>query len=254
MKIFRNIPAAVKLYSALKQFNPYKAAIEDAKKKGDYERERENIQAAESIWSKHVMDMFGAQLVVHGKENIPSKGPVVFIGNHQGYADIIAYFAALSPSLAYGYVAKDDLGKIPFYGPWIVRIRSVLIKRNDPRASMRAIDEGIELIKKGFSLMIFPEGTRSKGPEPGSFKRGAFKLATKPGVPIIPVSLNGSYKMYEETGIMKGARIDVKIHPPVETKGLSRQEEKQLCLDVEKTVKDGVRELQEIQGNCNRNL
>lgn len=77
MKIFRNIPAAVKLYSALKQFNPYKAAIEDAKKKGDYERERENIQAAESIWSKHVMDMFGAQLVVHGKENIPSKGPVV---------------------------------------------------------------------------------------------------------------------------------------------------------------------------------
>ena len=101
--------------------------------------------------------------------------------------------------------------------------------------------------------MIFPEGTRSKGPEPGSFKRGAFKLATKPGVPIIPVSLNGSYKMYEETGIMKGARIDVKIHPPVETKGLSRQEEKQLCLDVEKTVKDGIRELQEIQKNFTMN-
>ena len=53
---------------------------------------------------------------------------------------------------------------------------------------------------------------------------------------------------------MKGARIDVKVHPPVETKGLSRQEEKQLCLDVEKTVKDGIRELQEIQENCNRNL
>ena len=60
--------------------------------------------------------------------------------------------------------------------------------------------------------------------------------------------------MYEETGIMKGSRIDVKIHPPVETKGLSRQEEKQLCLDVEKTVKDGVRELQEIQENRNRKL
>lgn len=247
MKILRNIPAAVKLYGALKHLNQYKTAIEDAKEKEDYECERANIQKAESIWSNRVMDQFGAHLTVHGREHIPETGPVVFIGNHQGYADIISYFAALSPSLAFGYVAKEDLGKIPIYGPWIVRIRSVLIKRNDPRASMRAIDEGIDLIQKGFSLMIFPEGTRSKGPKPGSFKRGAFKLATKPEVPIIPVSIYGSYKMYEETGIMKGARVDVKIHPPVETKGLSRQEEKQLCLDVEQTVKDGIEELEKIQ-------
>lgn len=249
MKIIRNIPAAVKLYGALRHLNRYKNSIENAKARNDYERERENIQKAEYIWSERIMEMFGSQVVVHGKENIPSQGPVVFIGNHQGYADIISYFCALSPSMAYGYVAKDDLGKIPLYGPWIVRIRSVLIKRDDPRASMKAIDEGIDLIKKGFSLMIFPEGTRSKGPEPGSFKRGAFKLATKPEVPIVPVSLNGSYKMYEETGIMKGARIDVKIHPPVETRGLSRQEEKEMCLEVERTVKEGIRELQQIQEN-----
>lgn len=249
MKIIRNIPGAIKIYGSLNHLNQYKQAIEDAKVKGDYERERENIQKAEDVWSHKIMDMFGSELVVHGKENIPKKGPVVFIGNHQGYADIIAYCAALSPSLAFAYVAKDDLGKIPIYGTWIRRIRSVLIKRNDPRASLKAIDEGIELIEKGFSLMIFPEGTRSRGPEMGSFKRGAFKLAVKPGVPIIPVSLNGSYKMFEETGIVKGARIDVMVHPPVETKGLSRKEEKQMCLDVEKTVKDGLLQLQELQKN-----
>lgn len=247
MKIIQNIPGFAKLCLMLRHLNHYKQEIEDAKAKNDYERERLNIQQAEDIWSNNVMKMFGSNLVVHGRENIPEKGPVVFIGNHQGNADIISYCAALSPSLAFAYVAKENLGKLPFYGKWIRRIRSVLIKRDDPRASLKAIDEGIELIKLGFSLMIFPEGTRSKGPEMGKFKRGAFKLATKPQIPIVPVSVNGSYKMLEETGVLKGARIDVMVHPVVETKGISKQGEKQLCLDVEKTVRDGVEKLQELQ-------
>lgn len=248
MKIIRNIPGMAKLCLTLRHLNNYKREIEDAKAKGDHDRERKNIKEAEDIWSNNVMKMFGSELTVHGRENIPEKGPLVFVGNHQGYADIISYCAALSPSLAFAYVAKDDLGKLPLYGEWIRRIRSVLIKRNDPRASLKAIDEGIELINLGFSLMIFPEGTRSKGPEMGDFKRGAFKLATKPEVPIVPVSVNGSYKMFEEFGFLKGAKIDVMIHPAVETKGLSRQEEKQLCLDVEKTVRDGVEKLRKLQG------
>lgn len=247
MKIIQNIPGVVRIYHSLRHLNPYKREIEDARAKGDYEKERENIRMAEDIWSNKIMDLFDSEIIVHGKENLPKKGPVVFIGNHQGYADIVAYCAAISPSIAFAYVAKDDLERIPIYGAWMARIRSVFIKRDDPRASLKAIDEGVELIKKGFSLMIFPEGTRSKGGEPGIFKRGAFKLAVKPGVPIIPVSLNGSYKMFEETGVVKGARIDVMIHPSVETKGISRQEEKEMCLAVEKTVKDGIRKLQEIQ-------
>lgn len=248
MKVIQNIPGVVRMYRSLGQLSPYRNGIEKARAREDYDEERKNIRMAEDIWSNKIMNLFGSELIVHGKENLPAQGPVVFIGNHQGYADIIAYIAAISPSMAFAFVAKDDLERIPLYGPWMRRIRSVFIKRNDPRASLKAIDEGIELIEKGFSLMIFPEGTRSKGPEPGSFKRGAFKLAVKPGVPIIPVSLNGSYKMYEETGVIKGARIDVLVHPAVETKGLSRKEEKELCLAVEKTVKDGIFKLQEIQG------
>lgn len=249
MKLLQNIPGFIKLYSLLGGLNQYKKEIEDAKAKGDYERERRNIQLAEDIWANSIMKAFGCNLQVYGKEHIPEKGPVVFIGNHQGNADIISYFAALSPSIAYGYVSKDDLAKIPIYGPWIHRVRSVFITRNDPRASLKAIDEGIQLIEKGFSLMIFPEGTRSKGPEMGEFKRGAFKLAVKPGVPIVPVSVNGSYKMFEETGVLRGADIGVMIHPPVETKGISRPEEKKMCLEVEQTVRDGVKKLQELQEN-----
>lgn len=164
---------------------------------GDFEREREVILKASSLWGAMVFDMFNSKLNVTGLENVPDEGPVVFVGNHQGYADIIAYCAAFK-KFQFGFVAKEELAKIPLYGPWIRRIRSVFIERDDPRASLEAINRGIEYIEQGFSLVIFPEGTRSKGPDPGEFRKGSLKLATKPKVPIIPVSLDGSYKFFEE--------------------------------------------------------
>ena len=165
------------------------------------------------------------------------------VGNHQGYADIFAYCAAFR-KFQFAFVAKEELASIPLYGEWIRRIRSVFIKRNEPRASLKAISEGIEYIENGFSLVIFPEGTRSKGPVPGPFQKGALKLATKPGVPIVPISLNGSYKMFEEKGYLKGAQIDIIVHEPIETKDITRQEEKELAERVEKIITDGIRELQ----------
>ena len=140
--------------------------------------------------------------------------------------------------------SKKELGEIPLYGKWIARIRSVFIERDDPRASLEAINRGIEYIKEGFSLAIFPEGTRSKGPDPGEFQKGALKLATKPGVPIIPVSLNGSYKMFEEPGHLTSANIEMIVHKPIPTEGLSRKEEKALPDIVEKIIVDGIRKLQ----------
>jgi len=111
--------------------------------------------------------------------------------------------------------------------------------------------DGIELIEKGFSMLIFPEGTRSKGPEMADFKRGALKLATKPGVPVVPVSLHGTYRVFEETGIIKGTRIDIMIHPPMETKDLSKPQEKQFVVELENIVRDGLEQLKKIQEEAN---
>lgn len=222
---------------------PYKKEIEAARAAGDFERERQFILKATSSWGPMVMEMFGSSVNVKGIENLPDSGPVVMVGNHQGYADIFTYFSVFT-KFQFSFVAKENLGNLPFYGKWIRRIRSVLIKRNDPRASLKAISEGIEYLKQGFSLVIFPEGTRSMGPDPGRFHKGSLKLATKPGVPIVPISINGSYKMFEEEGYLKGARIDVIVHEPIETKNLSRDEERELNDKVEKIIVDGVRELQ----------
>ena len=243
MKIFANSPGAYKLMHCLKYLKSNRDEIEAAKAAGDFEKERECILKATSTWGPMVMEMFGSTVNVRGLENLPDKGPVVMVGNHQGYADIFAYCAAFR-KFQFAFVAKEELASIPLYGEWIRRIRSVFIKRNEPRASLKAISEGIEYIENGFSLVIFPEGTRSKGPVPGPFQKGALKLATKPGVPIVPISLNGSYKMFEEKGYLKGAQIDIIVHEPIETKDITRQEEKELAERVEKIITDGIRELQ----------
>ena len=148
MKILPNIPGAVKIYAALRYLNKEKKNIIAARAAEDYEKERVHIQAAENTWANKVMEAFNVELVVHGEENLPKEGPVVFVPNHQGYADIIACCAALSKNFQFGYIAKDELEKVPLYGNWIKRIRSVLIKRDDPRASLRAIEEGVDLIEK----------------------------------------------------------------------------------------------------------
>lgn len=244
MKIFANIPGFVKLIYCLKYLNQHKKGIDAAKAAGDFEKEREIILSATSYWGNKVFDMFDCKLNVTGLENLPDNGPAVFVGNHQGYGDIIAYCAAFT-KFQFGFIAKDELGKVPLYGPWIEKIRSVFIERDDPRASLKAINKGIEYIEQGFSMVIFPEGTRSKGPQMGDFKKGALKLATKPGVPIIPVSLNGSYKLFEENGCITPAEIDIIVHPIIETAGLDRKEEKALTEKVEKIVADGVKKLQE---------
>lgn len=251
MKILPNIPGAVKIYAALRYLNKEKKNIIAARAAEDYEKERVHIQAAENTWANKVMEAFNVELVVHGEENLPKEGPVVFVPNHQGYADIIACCAALSKNFQFGYIAKDELEKVPLYGNWIKRIRSVLIKRDDPRASLRAIEEGVDLIEKGFSMLIFPEGTRSKCAEMADFKRGAFKLATKPGVPVVPISLHGTYRLFEETGVLQGSRIDIMIHPAMETKELTKPQEKQFCVDVENIVREGLEKLIKIQEEAN---
>ena len=126
---------------------PYKKEIEAARAAGDFERERQFILKATSSWGPMVMEMFGSSVNVKGIENLPDSGPVVMVGNHQGYADIFTYFSVFT-KFQFSFVAKENLGNLPFYGKWIRRIRSVLIKRNDPRASLKAISEGIEYLKQ----------------------------------------------------------------------------------------------------------
>ena len=164
---------------------------------------------------------------------------MVVVSNHQGYADIPAIFSVVPFQL--GFVAKSELEKIPVFSKWVLRIRGLLINRGDARSSLRTIAEGVDLVKQGFSMAIFPEGTRSRGPEMGEFKAGSLKLATKAGCPVLPITIDGSYKVYEETGNVKeNQSFRLIVHPPVETAGLSRQELSELPDKIEEIIRSGL--------------
>lgn len=246
MKIIRNIPAAAKVFGDVIRYNKYKSLIDDAKVSGDFEEERRLILEATSTFGPKIVEQFGCDLHIHGEENIPEEGPVVIMLNHQSYADIPIMFAVLR-KFQFGFVAKEYLAKAPILGQWMPRIRSVFIENDSPREALKAINRGIEYINDGFSLAICPEGTRSKGPTVGPFMKGAIKLATKPGVPILPVAINGTYHMLEETGVVSPARVDVKVYPAIPTAGISRQEEKEIGDRVEQFIRDGVAELAALQ-------
>ena len=240
MKIIKNIIPGIRLYISLRHLAAFKREINKAIAEGDYEKEREYILKSTRKWGNYILQTFCIDLQVDGRENIPEKGPVVFVSNHQGYADIAITCAALD-KFQFGFVAKDDLTKVPFYGKWIGNIRSVFIKRNDSRESLKAISEGIDLIEKGFSLLIFPEGTRSRGGPMGEFKKGSLRLATKPGVPVIPISISGTSRIFEEQGYIKnGIQAHMIIHPAIETSGLNKTEASNLSTEVERIVKEGL--------------
>ena len=247
MNIFKSIPLGLKLFRCIGKYTPLLREIENIRETGDVEKERRYIAEKTGIWVDEVIDIFNLTVNVKGHENVPMDEPCVFICNHESYGDIFVLFRALAGKQI-GFVAKEDLKKVPYFGKWITAIRGVYIERGDARAALRSIQKGVSFLKQGFSLVIFPEGTRSHGPVMGEFKAGSFKLATKARVPVVPISLNGTYHVFEEHNVITGgATVDIVIHPPIDTASLSRHEVAELPQHVETIIKNSFNDLVRIE-------
>jgi 1-acyl-sn-glycerol-3-phosphate acyltransferase len=204
-------------------------------------REEQRIKVVDrtaSLWSRSVVNFSGAKVIVEGLENLP-EGPVVFISNHQGNFDIPILLSFINKPKA--FIAKIETTKMPFVSSWMRQMKCVFMDRNDIRQSITAINQGIEYLKEGYSMVIFPEGTRSGSKEMGEFKAGSFKLATKSGVPIVPVAINGSYNiMGKKSLIVKPAGVKVKILKSIDTTKLSKEELRDLHNRVYEEIKAGI--------------
>ena len=239
MIVIRNLPAAFKIIRTTFGFHTHRKQIAAAKASGDKEEERKWISVSEVDWGRGLCKDVGVNIEVTGRENLPETGPVLYVANHQSYADIPIHCAVLD-KFQFGFVAKKELADIPVYGNFIEEIRSVLIDRTNAKTSMKAIIQGISYLEDGFSLMIFPEGTRSKSSEMAEFHQGSLKLATKPEVPVVPITLDGSYKAYEETGKFSPCNVKYTIHEPIETKGMDRIEKAELAKRVEDIIRSAL--------------
>lgn len=178
-------------------------------------------------WCKARVKDSGIKVCVYGEENIPSDTNVLFICNHQGDFDIPILVACVPKHKS--FVAKIELGQWKILKRWMDYLGCVLVDRKDMKQSAKAILEAINLIKKGKTMVIFPEGKRSRSDELGEFKAGSFKLATKTNVPIVPITIDGSYKVKEQNNnIIKPTSVNVYVHEPIIVKDLSKEEKDSL--------------------------
>ena len=132
----------------------------------------------------------GVNVIVEGAQNIPDDEAVVYIANHRSIFDVIIGYTHC-PGLT-GFIAKNNLEKVPVLRVWMRRVHCYFLDRSNPRDGLRVILSAIEDIKRGISIFVFPEGTRTKTGEMLPFKEGTFKMATKTGCAIIPVAITGT--------------------------------------------------------------
>jgi 1-acyl-sn-glycerol-3-phosphate acyltransferase len=199
---------------------------------------RPAFQAVVRAWARSLFAITGTEIAVEGLERIPAKGPVCLVGNHQGDMDITCVLALVPRTV--GFVAKSQGMYIPFLNLWIAALDSVFVDRANVRKAMRSIERGVAKIRRGSALMIFPEGTRSRGPAMGVFKPGAFKLATKAGAPIIPISIDGAYRMWEESKRIRPGKLSFTVHEPIVTAGMGPEERKRLPERVRAIIAGGL--------------
>ena len=145
---------------------------------------------ARRLWGPGFLWICRAKLKVFGLQGIDFVQPQIIVMNHQSYVDIPVAFAALPADLH--FIAKKELGYIPFLGWYIWALGMIFVDRSSPRKSMQSLKRAGELVRNGKTVLAFPEGTRKPGGAIGAFKRGAFYVALEAKVPILPVYVAGA--------------------------------------------------------------
>ncbi len=177
------------------------------------------------VFSGGILKIAGIKLEISGEENIENKASYIFAANHSSLFDIPAMQAAVPQQTSIVY--KKELAKIPLFGWQMLTGPYILIDRKRADSARKSIEEAKKMMsEKGRSVLLFPEGTRSKTGEVQPFKRGAFYLASRAGYPIVPVSISGTDKILPKGKFkLKSGTIHIHYGKPVETGNISSKKE-----------------------------
>jgi len=174
------------------------------------------------LWASVLLKVSGVAVRLEGIENL-AHPPYLLMANHQSALDISVLLAAMP--LSFKFVAKRELFLIPFFGWAIKRAGYISIDRENPREALKAIEEAVRKISDGTTVLIFPEGTRSKDGTLLPFMKGAFSLASRAEVPILPLGIRGSYTLYPSGSILsvpkRKGTITIRLGAPIPVEGKS---------------------------------
>lgn len=206
-----------------------------AKLMKDQEQRSEYADKKARMWMGNLLKLAGCTVTVEGLEHIPKDRAVLFVANHQSNFDIPLMITQIPGRK--GFIAKVEMLKMPIVRDWMTFINCVFMDRSDIRQQVKSISEGIAILKSGHSMVLFPEGTRSPNGELLEFKPGGMKLATKSGVPIVPVTINHSKDLMKK-GTMKitPAHVVIKISKPIEITDEMNRETVKLSEDVKAII------------------
>lgn len=187
------------------------------------------------VWSWLILKTSGIRVRVEGMEHVIPGAPAIFCVNHQSSMDIPVLLVHLP--FQFRFVAKRSLFRYPFMGWHLRRSGHIAVERNRPGEARKSIDNAVEKIRDGYPVVVFPEGGRSRTGEILPFKAGAFHLAIRAGVPIYPVTLNGTMAVLKpDTVHIKSGRVEMIVHPAIPTSGMTGDDGKTLAEKIRNEV------------------
>lgn len=182
------------------------------------------------VWTNIVLFIYGIKVNVYGAENINSSMGKIYISNHASYMDIFIQIAKLPDNVRMIY--KKEINRVPILGWAMYCAGFVSLNRNKIRDAMKSLDKAAQRVKQGLSVVIYPEGTRTPDGNVGEFKRGMFFLADKSKADIIPVSLQGTFKLMPIGSLkVKPGVVNMVIGKPVQYR-----KDKELLNEIRETV------------------
>ncbi|GHV02771.1 1-acyl-sn-glycerol-3-phosphate acyltransferase [Spirochaetia bacterium] len=181
------------------------------------------------FWARLLIKLTGCTLTVTGQENIPRTGGFCIVSNHGSIFDILVHLAYVDRP--FGFIAKKELLLIPFLNIWIFLLGGLFIDRKNIRNAVRTINRGVEHIKAGGAMIIFPEGHRSRDQGLLPFHPGSLKLATQAASLIIPAAIAGSYGVYERTRRIQAVPVKLTYGVPINTAEIPVADKKQVLAD-----------------------
>jgi 1-acyl-sn-glycerol-3-phosphate acyltransferase len=187
------------------------------------------------IWAKSILFVGRINVTVNGRFYIDPSRSYIYMSNHQSNFDIPVLLSQLK--IPFRWLAKAELFGIPLFGAAMKRAGCIRIDRSDRDSAIKSLNRAVEIIRKGVSVMIFPEGTRSRDGHIRPFKKGGFVMAVDSGAPIVPIIVHGTrHIMPRERLRIAPGKVEVEIRKPIETTGYTRENKDDLMEKVRNTI------------------
>ena len=190
------------------------------------------------IWARGILFASRINVTVNGLSNLDPNQSYVYMSNHQSNFDIPVLLAHLP--VQFRWLAKAELFKIPIFGRAMRGAGYVEIDRFNQESAFESINEAAAKMKDGVSVMIFPEGTRSRDGNIRSFKKGGFVMALDAGVPIVPIVLKGTWAIMEKSSLrINTGEVSLNIESPIATADYTRENKEDLIKSVRSVICEG---------------